>query len=264
MARSRASRSRARWRCCRAGWRRSLLARRRASGADRSAARRRARSRAGPGYRFEISSSGASARSSRSTAMTRLAPSASSARVRPPGPGPISMTVAPSSGPAARAIRAVRLRSSRKFWPSDLRADRECSRMTSRSGGRSSIALMKACAAAIRAASRKAAVETRRIGLAGAGDVEGRAVVRRGADERQAQRDVDGVLERDRLDRDQRLVVIHADRAVIGLARGGVEHGVGRQRAAGVDAFACAAFRWPVRRCRCLRCRASRLRRHAD
>ena len=38
-----------------------------------------------------------------------------SARVNPPGPGPISMTVAPSSGPAARAIRAVRLRSSRKF-----------------------------------------------------------------------------------------------------------------------------------------------------
>ena len=30
--------------------------------------------------------------------MTRLAPSASSARVRPPGPGPISMMVAPSSG----------------------------------------------------------------------------------------------------------------------------------------------------------------------
>ena len=39
--------------------------------------------------------------------------------------------------------------------------------------------------------------QARRIGLAGAGDVEGRAVIRRGADERQAERDVDGVLEGD-------------------------------------------------------------------
>ena len=59
---------------------------------------------------------------SRSIAMTRRAPSASSARVRPPGPGPISTTVTSSSGPAARAMRAVRLRSSRKFWPSDFLA----------------------------------------------------------------------------------------------------------------------------------------------
>ena len=113
--------------------------------------------------------------------------------------------------------------------------------MTSRSGGRSSIALMQVwpppCA-------RRAAAprQARRIGLAGAGDVEGRAVIRRGADERQSQRDVDGVLEGDRLDRDQRLVVIHADRAVIGLARRGVEHGVGRQRSPDVDAFAAQRF----------------------
>jgi hypothetical protein len=42
------------------------------------------------------------------------------------------------------------------------------------------------------------------IGTAGAGDVEGG----RGAHERQAKRDVDGVVEGQRLDRDQRLVVI--------------------------------------------------------
>ena len=74
--------------------------------------------------------------------------------------------------------------------------------------------------------------QARRIGAAGAGDVEGGAVIGRGADERQSQRDVDGVLEGDGLDRDQRLIVIHADRAVIGFARGFVEHGVGGQRAA--------------------------------
>ena len=62
-------------------------------------------------------------------------------------------------------------------------------------------------------------------------------MVRRRADERQSQRDVDGVLERDRLDRDQRLVVIHADGAVVGLAGRCVEHGIRRQGAPGVDAF---------------------------
>ena len=56
------------------------------------------------------------------------------------------------------------------------------------------------------------------------------------------ERDVDGVLECDGLDRDQRLVVIHADRAVIGFARGGVEHGVRRQRAANRDALGAQGF----------------------
>ena len=85
--------------------------------------------------------------------------------------------------------------------------------MTSRSGGRSSIALMCALAAAIRAASRRARYQARRIGAAGAGDIEGGAVIGRRADERQAERDVDAVVEGERLDRDQRLIVVHADRA---------------------------------------------------
>ena len=79
--------------------------------------------------------------------------------------------------------------------------------------------------------------QARRIGAAGAGDIEGGAVIGRGADERQAERDVDAIVEGERLDRDQRLIVIHADRAVVSLARGFVEHGVGRQRPSGVDAF---------------------------
>ena len=102
-------------------------------------ARRPPRSRAGPDSAPRSRPAPRIARSSRSMAITRLAPCASSARVRPPGPGPTSTTVAPSSGPAARAMRAVRLRSSRKFWPSDFLAERPCRRITSRSGGRSSI-----------------------------------------------------------------------------------------------------------------------------
>ena len=67
-------------------------------------------------------------------------------------------------------------------------------------------------------------------------------MIGRGADERQSQRDVDGVVEGQRLDRDQRLIVIHADRAIIGLARGVVEHGVRRQRSPDLDAVAAQDF----------------------
>ena len=62
--------------------------------------------------------------------------------------------------------------------------------------------------AAIRAARRNAAIRLDGLARPGAGDVECGAVVRRGADERQAQRDVDRVVERQRLGRDQRLIVI--------------------------------------------------------
>ena len=185
------------------------------------------------------------ARSSRSTAMTRRAPAASSARVSPPGPGPISTTSTPSSGPAARAMRAVRLRSSRKFWPSDflaretVPADDLAQRRQVVDGAHARRASGAAYrrAAESRAASRSAAIRLPRIGAAGAGDVEGGAVIGRGAHERQAERDVDRVIERQRLDRDQRLVVIHRERRVVALARRLMEHRVGRQRAARVDAL---------------------------
>ena len=52
-------------------------------------------------------------------------------------------------------------------------------------------------------------------------------MIGRGADDRQAERHVDRLLEVQRLDRDQRLVVIHAQRRIIVGARAGVEHGVG-------------------------------------
>ena len=114
--------------------------------------------------------------------------------------------------------------------------------MMSRSGGRSSIALIQGFVAAIRAASRKAAI--RLDGLALPVPAMSKAVPWSGEVRMNGnpERDVDGVLEGDRLDRDQRLVVIHADRAVIGLARGGVEQGVRRQRAANRDALGAQGF----------------------
>ena len=150
-------------------------------------------------------------------------------------------------------MRPVRLRSSRKFWPSDFLAARPCRRITSRSGGRSSIgahqrygtprdgrdAALRGLGRAARRPRREAcsaAIRLAGLALAGAGDVERGAVVGRGAHERQAERDVDRMVEGQRLDRDQRLVVIHAERGVVGRARRRVEHGVGRQRPARVDA----------------------------
>ncbi|QTK79016.1 hypothetical protein AT6N2_C1239 [Agrobacterium tumefaciens] len=61
-------------------------------------------------------------------------------------------------------------------------------------------------------------------------------MVRRGANERQAERDIDRIVKAERLGGDERLIVIHADRHVITLAGGVVEHGVGGQGAEGVDA----------------------------
>ena len=55
------------------------------------------------------------------------------------------------------------------------------------------------------------------------------------------------VVEVERLDRDQRLVVVHAQGRVVAGAGGRVEHGVGRQRARDVDALRRAARRWPGR-----------------
>ena len=53
--------------------------------------------------------------------------------------------------------------------------------------------------------------------------------------EGQSERDVHPAMEVDRLDRNQRLIVIHAERRIIGLARVRVKHRVGGQRTAYVD-----------------------------
>ena len=96
--------------------------------------------------------------------------------------------------------------------------------------------------AARRAAKLQRGDQACRIGASGAGDVEGGAVIGRGAHERQPERDIDRVVEGQRLDRDQRLVVIHRERHVVARARGGVKQRIGRQRAARIDAVGAQAL----------------------
>ena len=54
-----------------------------------------------------------------------------------------------------------------------------------------------------------------RIGLALACDRERSAVIRRRAHDRQAQRDIHAVPEGKRFDRDERLIVVHAQRRIV-------------------------------------------------
>ncbi len=78
--------------------------------------------------------------------------------------------------------------------------------------------------------------QARRAGAPGAGDVERRAVVGRGPDPRQSQGNIDPALDIEGLERDQALVVVHADGGIVGRPRRLVEQGIGRVRAGGVDA----------------------------
>ena len=71
--------------------------------------------------------------------------------------------------------------------------------------------------------------------LAGAGEIVGGAVIDGGADDRQAEGDIDAVLEMQQLERDQPLIVVHADDRIVIPARGEVKEGVGAVRAAGGD-----------------------------
>ena len=184
-----------------------------------------------------------------STAMTWPAPSASRARVSPPGPGPISTTVTPSSGPALRAIRPVRLRSRRKFWPSDFFAESPWRAMTSRSGGRAVERRLdhsggfggRRSLSAMPRGEPQCRDQAFGARLAGAGDVECRPMIGRCADEGQAERDVDALVECQRLDRDQRLVVIHADGRVVVRPRAAHERACRPERAGDVDALARSA-----------------------
>ena len=126
-----------------------------------------------------------------------------------------------------------------KFWPSALVALSPWRAMTSRSGGSSRRAspLTPPRRAAGRTLPPCGSPRPSRRGSAQvlAGDVERGAVVGRGADDRQAERDVDAIVEVQRLQRDQRLVVVHAQRRVVARARRGLEHGVGGVRAGDVE-----------------------------
>ena len=74
------------------------------------------------------------------------------------------------------------------------------------------------------------------LGDAAARDVEGRAVIDRGADEGQAERDVDGLAEREALDGDHRLVMVARNHGVELAARGAQKDRVGRVRPRHVQA----------------------------
>ena len=126
-----------------------------------------------------------------------------------------------------------------KFWPRLLRAAMPWRAMTSRSGG----SVRERLGTQRRAAPRRhlGSQPQRRDQAVGprdplSGDIERGAVVGRSADKRQPQRHVYRAVEIERLDRDQRLIVVHAQRRVVSAARGGVKHRVGGERPSGIDA----------------------------
>lgn len=80
-------------------------------------------------------------------------------------------------------------------------------------------------------------VEAGGIGDGVPGDVEGGAVIDRSADNGQAEGDVDAGFERKGLERDETLVVIHADVGIDRFTDGGEEGGVGGKGADELEAL---------------------------
>jgi hypothetical protein len=80
------------------------------------------------------------------------------------------------------------------------------------------------------------------VGGAETGDVEGGAVIDAGADEGQADGDVDAVFDPEVLDGDEALVVVLGHHGVEGSGAGSHEDGVGGPGSADVDAFAPRGF----------------------
>ncbi len=80
-----------------------------------------------------------------------------------------------------------------------------------------------------------------------AGDVEGGAVIDRGAQDGNAEGHVHGGLEVEELHGDVALVVIHGDDEIVRAVGGAEEDGVGRDGAFAVDAAGAAGFDWRER-----------------
>ena len=72
--------------------------------------------------------------------------------------------------------------------------------------------------------------ETCRVCQAMSGDIVGCSMVNRGADNGQAQGDVDPVLEMKKFERDKTLIMVHADDGVIYSCRGLKKNGIRRER----------------------------------
>src|SRR6478735_10702906 len=124
-------------------------------------------------------------------------------------------------------MRSSNCWSSRKFWPSALVAVSPWRAITSRKGGSVTVtASYRRCGdaggrsrcpgAILRAEGRELDGGDGRpgIGLVGAGDVECGAMIGGGAHDRQPERQVHAFVEMESLERDQRLVVIQAERRV--------------------------------------------------
>src|SRR5690606_10648981 len=153
-----------------------------------------------------------------------------SGRVSAPWPPPISTTTSFGSGSIAATIFAITAGSCRKCWPKRLFAWIRviaAMRRAARSRGRA------ACERERELDGRAEAVVPR---AAGAGERERGAVVDRCPDDRQPERDVHDRAEIERLQRRQRLIVVHRDHDVAARERLGRERGVGRHRARDVEA----------------------------
>src|SRR5260221_4780912 len=136
----------------------------------------------------------AEARSRSSWVASRLPARSRSGAVSAPSPGPISTSTSPATGETASTMRASTRGSCRKCWPNRFRG--RCGGLEELDG------------------KLERFLEAAGIGAPGAGKVERRAVIDRGADEGQAERDVDAAAEARVLQHRQPLVVIHRQHAV--------------------------------------------------
>jgi hypothetical protein len=85
--------------------------------------------------------------------------------------------------------------------------------------------------------------QTARIRLAGAREVQRRAMIDRGANNRQAKRDVDAVTKTRILERGQALIVVHRENTIATCQHGRRKHRIGRQRPEQRHALCAQAFK---------------------
>src|SRR5258706_1890630 len=188
----------------------------------RMPAGKRAKSKASGSAQCTVSLKGgkragsAEARSRSSSIASSLPARSRSGAVSAPSPGPISTSTSPATGETASTMRASTRGSCRKCWPNLFRG--RCGGLEELDGKLERFG------------------EAAGIGAPGAGKVERRAVIDRGADEGQAERDVDAAAEARVLQPRQPLVVIHRQHAVARAQALGHEQRIRGDRPLGVDA----------------------------
>src|ERR1700756_1156666 len=80
--------------------------------------------------------------------------------------------------------------------------------------------------------------QTGRIGSASSSNIEGGAMIRRSEHERETERHIPRMVECKRLNRDERLIVIHAQSGIVARPRRPMKHRIGGERTLCVDAVA--------------------------